>query len=87
MVSIYVGNLLFKTTSEEVRSLFEQHGEVVSVKLITDRDSGRPKGYGFVEMSDETAANNAVEQLNGMEFGGRMLKVNISRERETNSRY
>lgn len=87
MVSIYVGNLLFKTTSEEVRSLFEQHGEVVSVKLITDRDSGRPKGYGFVEMSDETAANNAVEQLNGMEFGGRMLKVNVSRDRQDTNRY
>ncbi len=87
MVSIYVGNLLFKTTSEEVRSLFEQHGEVVSVKLITDRDSGRPKGYGFVEMNDETAANNAVEQLNGMEFGGRMLKVNVSRDRQDTNRY
>ena len=81
MVSIYVGNLLFKTTQDEIRSLFEQHGEVISVKLITDRETGRAKGYGFVEMSDENAANQAVEHFNGMEFGGRMLKVNISRDK------
>ena len=77
---IYVGNLPFTASEEEVRQLFEQHGEVFSISLITDRETGRPPGFGFVEM-DEQAANSAIETLNGMDLGGRSLTVNEARPR------
>ena len=75
---LYVGNLSFQTTEDEVRELFSQHGEVHSVNLINDRETGRPRGFGFVEMDN---ADAAIDALNGQEFGGRNLNVNVARER------
>jgi RNA recognition motif-containing protein len=77
---LYVGNLPFRITEEEIRKLFEPHGEVRSVALITDRETGRPRGFGFVEM-DEDGARAAMEALDGSDFGGRALRVNEARER------
>ncbi len=79
--SLYVGNLPFKATEDEIRGLFAQYGEVQSVKLVTDRETGRPRGFGFVEMEDN-GAMAAIEALDGKEFGGRNLKVNEARERQ-----
>jgi RNA recognition motif-containing protein len=85
--SIYVGNISFSTSEDEIRSLFALHGEVMSVKFISDRETGRFRGFGFVEM-DENAAREAVQALNGKEVGGRSLKVNEAQEREQRpSRY
>jgi cold-inducible RNA-binding protein len=72
---IYVGNLSFQTTESDIREAFEQFGAVESVAIITDRDTGRSKGFGFVEMSEEDA-NKAIAKLNGFELGGRALTVN-----------
>jgi RNA recognition motif-containing protein len=77
---IYVGNLPFSANDEEIRQLFGEHGTVDSVALITDRDTGRPRGFGFVEMSD--GGDEAIEALNRTELGGRMLTVNEARPRE-----
>ena len=77
---IYCGNLPFSATEAEVRALFEQYGPVSEVNLITDRDTGRPRGFGFVQM-DDTNADEAISKLNGVEFGGRNLRVNVARER------
>ncbi len=78
--NIYVGNLPWSATEEEVRSAFEKYGSVVSVKLIQDRDTGRPRGFGFVEMEDQ-GSDEAIEALNGSDFGGRAIKVNEARPR------
>ncbi len=78
--SIYVGNLPFSASEADVEALFAAHGQVHSVKLITDRETGRPRGFGFVEM-EPTAAEEAIKQLDGAEFGGRNLRVNEARER------
>jgi len=78
--TIYVGNLPFNSTEDEVRELFSEHGKVSSVKLINDRDTGRPRGFGFVEM-DGADADSAIETLDGTEFGGRNLRINEARER------
>jgi cold-inducible RNA-binding protein len=78
---IYVGNLPFSATEAEVEELFAAHGEVISVALPTDRETGRPRGFGFVEMADADAAK-AIEALNGKSFGGRSLNVNEARPRE-----
>jgi RNA recognition motif-containing protein len=80
MTSIYVGNLPFQCSEEEMRELFEPFGTVNSVKLVSDRETGKPRGFGFVEMDDEEAAA-AIEQLNGTEFKGRPLRINEARER------
>lgn len=80
MTSIYVGNLSFSATEDEIRELFEQHGTVLSVKLINDRETGRPRGFGFVEM-DPSAAAVAIEKLNGKELGGRTLRINEAQAR------
>ena len=80
-MNIYVGNLNFKTTEDEVKQLFEQYGPVASVKLISDRETGRPRGFGFVEMEDDAAGDTAIESLNGTEFAGRNLKVNMAKQR------
>jgi len=80
--TIYVGNLPFTATEDEIRELFAQHGNVSSVKLITDRETGKPRGFGFVEMDDE-AAKTAIEALNGAAFGGRNLRVNEAREKSS----
>jgi cold-inducible RNA-binding protein len=73
---LYVGNLSFQTTEAELRQLFEQHGTVANVSVITDRETGRPRGFAFVEMGDSGSAATAVSQLDGREFGGRALRVN-----------
>ena len=70
---LYVGNLAYSTTQEAVRELFAQAGDVADVALITDRETGRPKGFGFVEMATPEDAAAAIEQLNGKDFGGRNL--------------
>lgn len=80
MKSIYVGNLPWSSTEEEVRAAFENYGEVKSVKLIEDRETGRPRGFGFVEMEDNEAMS-AIEALDGTDFGGRNIKVNEARPR------
>ena len=80
MKRLYVGNLPFTATEDEVRDLFGQHGSVNDVKLISDRDTGRPRGFGFVEMDDD-GANKAMEALNGAEMGGRTLRVDEAQER------
>jgi len=73
--TIYVGNLPFEATEDEIRELFSAHGGVHSVNLITDRETGRPRGFGFVEMDDDVI-DSAVEALDGKDFGGRSLRVN-----------
>lgn len=75
-MNIYVGNMSYSTTEEQLRALFEAHGQVDSVRVITDRDTGRPKGFAFVEMGDAAAAKAAMEALNGKEVDGRALTVN-----------
>ena len=82
---IYVGNLPFSAREEDIRQLFAQYGEVVSVALPTDRETGRPRGFGFVEM-EEADAPKAIDALNGKDFGGRALNVNQAREREERPR-
>ncbi len=79
---IYVGNLPFSATQESLGEMFAQYGEVSSTKIITDRDTGRSKGFGFVEMSDSDAADQAIEKLNGSDMGGRALTVNEARPME-----
>jgi cold-inducible RNA-binding protein len=75
-VKIYVGNLPFDATQTGVRDLFSPYGQVDDVALINDRDTGRPRGFGFVEMAEKDAAVKALDALNGKEFGGRQLNVN-----------
>src|SRR5580704_4540939 len=72
---IFVGNLDFKATEDSIRQLFEQHGAVERVSLMTDRDTGRSRGFAFVEMSDPAEADRAINALNGFNFGGRNLNV------------
>ena len=79
MKNIYVGNLSFDATEDQVRSLFEQYGAVDRVSIITDRDTGQPRGFAFVEMTDDDAAGKAMEGLNGSNLGGRNLTVNEAR--------
>lgn len=81
-MKIYVGNLSFKSTESEIEELFSSHGQVDQVTLITDRETGRPRGFGFVEMSNDNEAQDAIAALDGKEFGGRNLKVNEARPRE-----
>jgi RNA recognition motif-containing protein len=80
---LYVGNLPFSATEEEVRNLFAKYGEVHSVSMITDRDTGRPRGFCFIEMEN---ADAAINELNNKEFGGRNLNVNEARERREGGR-
>ncbi len=79
--TIYVGNISYSTTEESLRDFFTQYGEVDSVKMITDRDTGRFKGYAFVEMAAEDSAQSAILELNGKELDGRPLRVNEARRR------
>jgi cold-inducible RNA-binding protein len=81
MFRIYVGNLSFNTAEQELSELFSQHGQVANVAIITDRDTGRSRGFGFVEMADETEGRAAIEALNGQEIDGRSLTVNEARPR------
>ena len=74
--NLYVGGLSYEATEAELRTHFEQHGEVESAKIITDRDTGRSKGFGFVEMATQEAAETAIKELDQTEFGGRNITVN-----------
>ena len=80
MTTLYVGNLPFSATEDEIRGLFEQHGTVDSVKIINDRETGRPRGFAFVDMPG-TDAPAAMQNLNGFSMNGRALRVNEARER------
>ncbi len=81
-MKLYVGNLSFQTTSEDLQALFEQAGTVESVNLIEDRETGRSRGFGFVEMASNEEGQRAIEQFNGKELNGRNLNVNEARPRE-----
>ncbi len=80
-MKIYVGNLSFETTETEIRELFGQYGEVEEVNLITDRETGRPRGFGFIEIRNDQAAREAIGALDGTEFGSRQIKVNEAKPR------
>jgi len=78
---LYVGNLSFQTEGHQLRELFEQYGDLVSLNIVTDRETGRSRGFGFVEYEDEGAARAAETALDGQEFDGRQLRVNEARPR------
>jgi len=84
-MNIYVGNLPHATTDQELKEVFSEYGEVDSASIITDRDTGRSRGFGFVEMPDDGEANNALKSLNGSELGGRTLTVNEAKPRAERS--
>ena len=81
-MNIYVSNLAYNATDDDLRQLFESYGEVDTIRIITDRDTGQSRGFGFVEMPDSAAANAAIQGLQGKELGGRTLTVNEARPRE-----
>lgn len=83
---LYIGNLSFKVTEEELEQKLAEFGQVESVKIITDRDTGQSKGFGFVEMSSDAEARAAIDGLNGKDLGGRALKVNEARPQERGPR-
>lgn len=85
-MNIYVGNLSFRMSDSDLEAVFAEFGEVKSAKVITDRETGRSKGFGFVEMMTELSGNEAIEALNGSEVQGRSLKVNEARPREPRPR-
>ena len=78
-MNLYVGNISFDTTEQRLRQVFEEFGTVTSARLITDRDTGRPRGFGFVEMAEQSEGLDAIEQLNDKEIDGRLLVVNEAR--------
>ncbi|QQS50168.1 MAG: RNA-binding protein [Bacteroidota bacterium] len=80
-MNIFIGNLNFRLSENELREAFEKFGEVSSAKIITDKNSGRSKGFGFIEMADDEEAQQAIEALNGTNLGGRDINVNQARER------
>lgn len=82
---LYVGNLPFSSTENDLVSVFSEHGTVMSARVVVDRDTGRSKGFGFVEMGSEDEASRAVQVLNGKQFMGRPLTVNEARPREYDS--
>jgi RNA recognition motif-containing protein len=84
-MNIYVGNLQYELNEDELRSVFEEYGSVESAKIISDRETGRSKGFGFVEMSDDSAAQEAINDLDGAEVSGRAMRVSEARPRN-NSR-
>ncbi len=81
MKNLYVGNLAFTTTEQELRSLFETHGAVERVSIVTDQQTGRPRGFAFVEMTNPEEADKASTALTGTSLGGRSLKVNAAKEK------
>jgi RNA recognition motif-containing protein len=83
-MNIYVGNLSYKLNDDDLRQIFEEHGEITSVKIIKDKYSGRSKGFGFVEMANDEEAKNAINELNGTEHDGRKIVVNEARPRQDN---
>jgi len=82
-VRLYVGNLPFSVTEQDLEQLFSQSGQVDSANVVTDRDTGRSRGFGFVEMESQEAANAAIDALNGYELSGRALTVNEARPKES----
>jgi RNA recognition motif-containing protein len=86
MTKLYVGNLPFSANEETVRALFAEFGTIESLSLVNDRETGRPRGFGFVEMSSDDAAK-AMQGLNGRDFGGRPLKVNEAQDRPRGGNY
>ena len=83
MTNIFVGNLSFDTSQDELQAAFADFGAVERVNIVTDRDTGQPRGFGFVEMTEKDAAEKAIAQLNGSELGGRALNVNEARPTPT----
>jgi len=81
-MNIFVGNITYASTEDAIRGLFEPHGEVTSVRLITDRETGRSRGFGFVEMPNDAEAQAAIEGLNGTELDGRKMTVNQARPKQ-----
>ena len=81
-MKLYVGNLSFDTSEAEMREAFSEFGEVTSAALVMDRETGRPRGFGFVEFADAESGQKAIDAMNGKEFGGRTLNVNEARPRE-----
>ena len=81
-MNIYVGNLPYELTKDELQEVFQQYGEVTSVNIITDRMTGRSKGFGFIEIAEEAKAMDAIDKLNGYSLKGRSLKVSQARPRE-----
>jgi RNA recognition motif-containing protein len=81
-MNIYVGNLSYKVSDDQLKEVFEAYGTVSSAKVITDRNSGRSKGFGFVEMDNKAEAEAAIEQLDGAEIDGRQVKVNEAKPRD-----
>ena len=84
---IYVGNMSYSTTEDQLKDLFAQYGTVVSANIVTDRYTDQSKGFGFVEMEDESAAEAAISALNSYEFQGRQLRVDVARERRPRQNY
>jgi len=85
-MNIYVGNLPYDATEAALQDLFSEYGEVERISIIVDRETGRPRGFGFVEMSDDAQAQKAIDELNEKEYGGRTLKVNQARAKGDRSR-
>lgn len=85
MRNIFVGNLTFGATESDLRALFEAYGTVDRVSIVTDRDTGRSKGFGFVEMPNDSEGDRAIDALNGHDMGGRNLTINLARPREERS--
>ncbi len=85
MTTIYVGNLSFKTSEDQLQELFSEYGDVATAKIITDRETGRSRGFGFVEMNNDGEADNAIEDLNESEFMDRALVVNKARPKENSN--
>jgi len=80
---IYVGNLPFTATEDDLRGIFERHGSVESVNVIADRETGRPRGFAFVEMSEASSASDAIKALDGSDLGGRALRVNEAQDKRS----
>lgn len=84
-MNIYVGNLHFDLNEEELKKVFEEYGEVTTVKIITDKATGRSRGFGFVEMANDDEAQEAINNLNGTDIKGRKVNVNQAREKDNSS--
>jgi RNA recognition motif-containing protein len=86
MKNLYVGNLPHSTTEAELRNVFEAHGAVEKITLVTDRDTGRSRGFGFVEMTNASEADKAIEALSGTDLGGRTLTINEAKPKSERSK-
>jgi RNA recognition motif-containing protein len=84
-MNIYVGNLNYKVRDEVLREAFEEYGEVTTAKVVMDRETGRSRGFGFVEMAIDSEASNAIEELNGAELMGREIRVSMAKPRQDNT--